>query len=376
MKGTPPLLKLQRATLIVNTYINGKRGRVMHQHTVIGIDLAKRVFQVCIVNTRNQKVHVNKALKRREVLDFLRQQPTCRVFMEACGGSHYWARQIKALGHDVGLISPQFVTPFRKGHKTDVNDALAIAEAGLRPDMRFVPAKGIEQQDIQSLHRIRDRYIKQRTQLINQTHGLLQEYGIICGRGQKSLTQAVWQALEDAENELTMTMRNLLAEQMEELDRLNERLQGLDQQVEQLSRTLAPCRQLMAIEGIGVVSATQLYSALGDGRAFQNGRQASAYIGLTPKQYSSGGSANMRGIGRTGQISLKCALIRGAHAAIRVIGDKQDARSQWLRELVSRVGKNRAAVALANKNVRIAWAVLSRKAPYRHDFHAIQEAAV
>lgn len=348
----------------------------MHQHTAIGIDLAKRVFQVCIIDTRNQQVQVNKALKRYELLDFIRQQPRCRVFMEACGGSHYWARQIKAIGHDVGLISPQFVTPFRKGHKTDANDALAIVEAGLRPNMRFVPTKAIEQQDIQSLHRIRDRCIKQRTQLTNQMHGLLQEYGIICGRGQKSLTQAVWRAVEDVENELTMLMRQLLTEQMEELEQLNDRLLNLDQQVEQVSRAFAPCRQLMAIEGIGIVSATQLYSTLGDGRAFQNGRQASAYIGLTPKQYSSGGSATMRGIGRTGQLSLKCALIRGGHAAIRVLGDKQDARSRWLRDLVSRVGKNRAAVALANKNVRIAWAILCRKTSYRHDFHAIQEAAL
>ncbi|CAM4211244.1 transposase [Vreelandella rituensis] len=162
---------------------------------------------------------------------------------------------------------------------------------------------------------------------------------MISGRGQKSLTQCVWRALEDAENELTMVMCDLLADQMEELDRLNERLQSLDQQVEQVSHAFATCRHLMVIEGVGVVSATQLYSALGDGRAFQNGRQASAYIGLTPKQYSSGSSANMRGIGRTGQVSLKCALIRDAHAAIRVVGDKQDARSQWLRALVSRVGK-------------------------------------
>ncbi|WP_181870795.1 IS110 family transposase [Vreelandella rituensis] len=284
----------------------------MHQHKAIGIDLAKRVFQVCIVDTRNQKVHVNKALKRREVLDFLRQQPPCRVFMEACGGSHYWARQIKALGHAVGLISPQFVTPFRKGHKTDANDALAIVEAGLRPDMRFVPTKAIEQQDIQSLQRIRDRCIKQRTRLSRQMHGLLQEYGIICGRRQKSLTQAVWRAVEDAENELTMLMRQLLTEQMEELEQLNNRLLNLDQQVEQVSRAFAPCRQLMAIEGIGMVSATQLYSALGDGRAFQNGRQASAYIGLTPKQYSSGGARpRCEALGALGNYPLNARLYEG-----------------------------------------------------------------
>mgnify|MGYP006301842639 CR=1 FL=1 len=150
----------------------------MDKHTAIGIDLAKRVFQVCVVNARTQQVRVNKALKRGQVLDFMRRQPPCRVFMEACGGAHFWARQLVEQGHEVALIAPQFVKPFRKGQKTDANDALASVEAGLRPDMRYVPLKGVEQQDILSLHRIRERRIKQRTQLLNQTHGLLHEYGI------------------------------------------------------------------------------------------------------------------------------------------------------------------------------------------------------
>ena len=341
----------------------------MNKHKTIGIDLAKRVFQVCVVDTRRPRAQVNKEFKRHQVLDFMRRQPACRVFMEACGGSHYWARQLQALGHSVALISPQFVTPFRKGHKTDANDALAIVEAGLRPDMRFVPLKSVEQQDIQSLHRIRERYIHQRTQLINQVHGLLQEYGVISGRGQKALKQRVWLALEDADNELSMLMRDLMAEQMAELDRLNERIQSLDKRVEQMSRAVMPCRQLLAIEGVGPVVATQLYSALGNGNAFKKGRQASAYLGLTPTQHSSGGIAKIKGIGRTGQISLKAALIRGAHSAINTVGDKQDAKSRWLRALVARVGKNKAAVALANKTVRTAWAVLHSGQSYCREFN-------
>jgi len=340
----------------------------MSNHTAIGIDLAKRVFQVCTVDTRNQQVRVNKELKRDKLLDFMRRQPACRVFMEACGGSHYWARQLKTFGHEVYLIAPQFVTPFRKGHKTDANDALAIVEAGLRPKMRFVPLKGVEQQDVQSLHRIRERYIKQRTQLVNQAHGLLQEYGVISGRGQKALRLCVWQALEDAENELTPLMRDLLLEQMAELEQLNKRIEALDKRVQQASRVIPSCRELMAIEGIGPIVATQLYSALGDGRSFSKGRQASAYLGLTPRQYSSGGTVTLTGIGRTGQVQLKAALIRGAHAVIKVLGDKQDRKSRWLRALVNRCGANKAAVALANKTVRTAWAVLHTGESYRRDY--------
>ncbi|WNK20696.1 IS110 family transposase [Halomonas piscis] len=340
----------------------------MNQHTAIGIDLAKQAFQVCIVNTRQQRVRTNKVLKRAELLDYLRRQPSCRVFMEACGGSHHWSRQFQAMGHEVRLIAPQFVTPFRKGHKTDANDALAIVEAGLRPHMRFVPQKKLEQQDLQSLHRIRDRYIKQRTQLINQVHGLLQEYGIVSGRGQAALKRTLWRVLEDAENELTFTIRELLADQMAELDHQNERIHRLDKQMEQLSRAIPACQRLQAVEGVGPVVATQLYSALGNGKAFSKGRQASAYLGLTPRQFSSGGKVAMTGIGRTGQLSLKAALIRGAHSVIQRLGDKQDSKSHWLRALVDRVGKNKAAVALANKTVRVAWALLHGNTTYRADY--------
>lgn len=340
----------------------------MNKNTVISLDLAKSVFQVCNIDTRNQGVRSNKTLRRHQVLDYMRRQPACRVFMEACGGAHYWARQLQAMGHEVRLIAPQFVTPFRKGHKTDANDALAIAEAGQRPNMRFVPIKGLEQQDIQSLHRIRDVCIKQRTQLINQSHGLLQEYGVASGRGQKSLRQSVWRALEDADNELTSLIRELLAEQMAELARLNERIEVLDKRVEQMSRSVVACRELLALEGVGPVGATMLYSALGNGNAFSKGRQASAYLGLTPRQYSSGGVVTLTGIGRTGQSQLKATLIRGAHAVLKSLGDKQDAKSRWLRALVSRTGKNKAAVALANKTVRTAWAMLHGGQAYQKEW--------
>lgn len=349
---------------------------VMRKNTAIGIDLAKRVFQVCVVDVHSQQVQVNKVIKRAALLDFMRHQPPARVFMEACGGAHYWARQLSKLGHKVKVIAPQFVKPFRKGHKTDENDALAIVEAGLRPKMRFVPTKDLEQQDVQSLHRIRQRVDKQRTQVINQTHGLLLEYGIVSGRGQKALKQTLALALEDAENELTWTMRELLEEQRKELSRLNERLEELNKRVRALARAIVPCRNYQAMESVGPVGATLLHCAIGDGKAFTNGRQTSACMGVTPRQSSSGGKVTLVGIGKTGNNQLKAVLIRGAHSVIKNLGDKQDRKSCWLRALVARTGANKAAVALANKTVRTAWAMARSGDAYDPDYkHELLTAA-
>lgn len=328
------------------------------KHTAIGIDLAKHVFQVCVVNIRSQKVIVNRCIKRRDLLDWLRQQERCRVYMEACGGSHDWARQCQALGFEPRMISPQFVVPFRKGHKTDRNDALAIVEAGLRPGMRFVPIKGMEQQDIQSLHRIRERKVKQRTQLINQLHGLLLEYGIRSGRGQKALRETIHGALEDANSSLSFPVRELFAEQLDELALLNERIRLLDRRVAAYAHQHPACRVLQDLPSVGPVGATQLYAALGRGEVFGNGRQAAAYLGVTPRQFSSGGKAVMIGLGFTGHAALRCTLVRGAQSVIKSLGNKTDHQSCWLRNLVQRAGKHKAAVALANKTVRIAWAIL------------------
>lgn len=336
----------------------------MSKLNVIGIDLAKNIFQISCVDSTQRTEVLNKAIKRKDLLNFMRNQRKSRVFMEACGGAHYWARQIQLLGHEVHMIAPQFVKPFRKGHKTDANDALAIAEAGMRVDMRFVPLKTLEQQDVQAIHRVRERLIKQRTQIINQTHAILLEFGIASAKGQPALRRTVQLALENAENELSPVMRALLSEQMQEINVLNERLKQMDLQVSQLSRSISACALISELEGIGPVTATMLYSALGDCRAFKRGREASAYIGVTPKQFSSGGKANLMGIGRTRHVTLRAALVRGALAVIKMLGDKEDAKSQWLRELIARAGKNKAAVALVNKTVRTAWALMSKQETY------------
>jgi len=326
--------------------------------TAIGIDLAKRTFQVCELDTRSHQEISNRAVKRRELLKIMSQHPPCRVFMEVCGGAHYWSRQFRAMGHEVKLIPPQFVVPYRQGHKTDRNDAYAIVEAGLRPKMKFSPSKNLTQQDIQSQHRVRDRLQKQRIQLINQTHGLLQEYGIASGRGERALRRCIHESIEDAENELTPVIRDLLMEQLEELSEIEKRLARMDKRIACHAHQHEGCRALLSLEGVGPVVSTLLYCALGQGEAFRRGREASAYLGLTPKQKSTGDRVILTGIGKTGHPQLKAALIRGAHSVLQTINTKQDPKSRWLQQLVARSGKNKAAVALANKTVRHAWAIL------------------
>lgn len=243
----------------------------MDKHTVIGIDLAKRSIQICAVNTRSNKVIKNKAVSSNKLIQNMSNMQPCKVFMEACSSAHYWARQLKQLGFDVKLISPQHVVRHRIGQKTDANDAMAIAEAGLRTNMHFVTVKGIEQQNLQSLERVRERLVKQKTQVVNQTHGLLLEFGIVSGRGLKAIKASLANSLEDGENELTWEMRELFAEQRDEINHLHERIAAFTKRIEQYSQTVAPCKSLTDIRGVGPIGAALLYISLGDGKGFANG---------------------------------------------------------------------------------------------------------
>jgi len=330
----------------------------MDKHSVIGIDLAKRSIQICLINTRSNKVIKNKAVNCNKLLQHMSNMNPCKIFMESCFSAHYWARQLKKLDFDVKFISPQHVVHYRTGQKTDANDALAIAEAGLRTNMHFVADKGIEQQNLQCLERVRARLVKQKTQVVNQTHGLLLEFGIVSGRGLKAVSAILASALEDGENELTWEMREMFSEQRDEINRVHDRINELTKRIEHYSQTVSPCKSLTAIRGVGPIGAALLYVMLGDGKSFDNGRQAAASVGLTPKQYSTGGKVTMYGIGRRGNTQLKAVLIRGALAAIANLGDKQDHFSCWLRSLIERGCINKAAVAMANKIVRTAWAML------------------
>ena len=330
----------------------------------IGMDLGKNSFHVFGVDGSGFPA-VKKKLRRKQVLTYFANLPACLVAMEACGGSHYWARAIGKLGHDVKLISRQFVKPYVKGNKNDYNDAEGICEASGRANMRFVTVKTVEQQDMQGLHRIRQSVVKQRTAQANQIRGLLGEYGIVVGFGISQVRCRTPEILEDGENGLTDRFRGWLAELLEAFRVLDERIKQYDEEVQQAYAANEACRRLGAIEGIGPQIATAVIASYGDGKQFRNGRQFAASIGLVPRQHTTGDRPVLLGISKRGDKYLRTLLIHGARAAIRWMEGKDDQRSQWLQLLVARRGKNKAAVALANKNARIIWALLARGECYQ-----------
>jgi transposase len=329
----------------------------------IGIDLAKQVFQVHGVDGQD-KVVLRKQLRRAQLLDFFKKLPPCLIGMEACGGAHYWARELQKLGHTVKLMAPQFVKPYVKSNKNDANDAEAICEAVARPNMRFVAIKTIVQQDIQAMHRIRSELVQQRTAKVNQIRGLLAEYGIVVERRVEVLRHALPQLLEDAENGLTADFRVLLDGLKQDLVTLDERVDDLDKKIKTLANNNPDAKRLQQIPGIGPMIATALICAIGDGKQFKRGRDMAAWLGLTPRQHSSGGKERLLGISKRGDAYLRTLLIHGARSVLKVADKKDDPRSRWLQNLSSRRNKNIAAVALANKNARIAWALLSKETDY------------
>lgn len=288
--------------------------------------------------------------------------------MEACASSHFWARTLMAMGHEVKLIAPQFVKPYVKGNKNDANDAEAICEAVSRPTMRFVPVKTVEQQDIQALHRIRQEQVRQRTALVNQIRGLLSEYGIVISRRVESLRNALPDILEDAENRLTADFRILLKGLQEDLLHLDDRIGSQDQAIKRLAQEHEGAKRLQQLRGIGPITATALIAAIGDGRQFARGRDAAAWCGLVPGQHSSGGKSKLLGISKRGDTYLRTLMIHGARAVLRYPQNKDDRLSQWLQKLCNRRNKNIAAVALANKTMRMAWALLVRGQDYDPNF--------
>jgi transposase len=332
----------------------------------LGIDLGKNTFHVFGVDERGEQV-VKRKLRRGQLLGFLANLPPTRIGMEACSGAHHWAREIEPLGHEVRLMAVQFVKPYVKGNKNDYNDAEAICEAVSRPGMRFVTVKSVEQQDMQALHRIRQGAVRARTALGNQIRGLLAEYGIVVAQQLGQLRRAIPQILEDAENGLTDFFRALLAQQYEQLVEWDRRIEGYDHQIESLFRSHEACGRIAAVEGVGAVGATALVAAFGDARQFASGRQFAAALGLVPRQHSTGGKSRLLGISKRGDRYIRTLLVHGARAVVQAVlaKDKTDARSLWIKRLVADRGKNRATVALANKNARIIWALLTRGETYR-----------
>jgi len=285
--------------------------------------------------------------------------------MEACGGANYWAREIGGLGHEVKLIAPQYVKPYVKGNKNDYNDAQAIAEAAQRPTMRFVPIKSVEQQDIQNLHRQRERIKKARTALVNQIRGLLAEYGIVINQGVGAVRKGLPDLLEDAENGLTMRSRELFADLLEELHLLDERFKRSEKAIEASNQGNEVCQRLGEILGVGPITASAVYAAAGDGKDFVNGRHFSAWIGLVPGQHSTGGKSMLLGISKRGNAYLRTLFIHGARAVLRHSATKTDRFSVWAQALLERRGFNKACVAVANKMARMAWVIMARGETYR-----------
>jgi len=332
----------------------------------IGLDLAKNVFQVH-GGGPNDGAIVRKTLRREAVVPFFAELSPCLVGMEAGSGAHYWARVLSELGHEVRLISPQFVTPYVKSNKNDHNDAEAICEAVDRPSMCFVPPKSPEQLEIQAIHRIRQRLISDRTRLVNQIRGLLAEHGIVIARDISRLRRALGQIVEGchADDGLTDMIRDLVREIREELAELDRRIASYNRRVRALFRTNEACQRIGQIEGIGPITATALVAAVGDRTCFRNGRQFAAWLGLVPRQRSSGGKSRLFGISKRGDRYLRTLMIHGARAVLGKAHGKDDPRSQWIGRMRERRHPNVVAVALANKNARIVWSVLTRDEAYR-----------
>jgi transposase len=332
--------------------------------TTIGLDIAKSIFHLCGVNKMGRLLK-KKQLKRKQVLPYLAKLEPCLVVMEACGGANYWAREIKALGHEVKLIAPQYVKPYVKGNKNDYNDAEGIAEAAQRANMRFVPIKSVGQQDIQNLHRQRERIKKARTALVNQVRGLLAEYGIVINKGVVAVRKRLPDILEDAENGLTMRSRELFADLYEELRLLDERFKQSEKQIEASNRGNEVCQRLDEILGVGPITASAAYAAAGDGKDFVNGRHFSAWIGLVPGQHSTGGRTTLLGISKRGNAYLRTLFIHGARAVLQHSANKTDRFSLWAQALLERRGHNKACVAVANKMARMAWVIMAKGETYR-----------
>ena len=329
----------------------------------MGIDLGKSQFHLFGVNMEGKPV-LRKHLSRSKLLIYLARLKPCLIGMEACGGSHYWARKIRALGHDTRLMAPQFVKPYVKGNKNDYNDAEAICESVGRPTMRFVDPKTIEQQDVQALHRIRQQDVKTRTALVNQIRGLLSEYGIVVAKGISVVRRSIPRILEDAENTLTDRFRRWLKGLYDNLCILDVRIASHDKEVEVIAREDEACLRLQAIEGVGVLTATACVGAFGKAQSFKSGRQLSASLGLVPRQHSTGGKSTLLGISKRGDCYLRSLLVHGGRSVVRAAENKTDARSRWVQRLAKERGKNKAAVAVANKNARIIWALLSKEEVY------------
>jgi transposase len=334
--------------------------------TTIGLDLAKHVFQVHGVSERGLVV-LRKRLKREQVVPFFARLAPCVIGIEACGGAHYWAAKLTAVGHHVKIMAPQFVKPYVKTNKNDALDAEGICEAVGRPNMRFVPVKSPEQQSVLALHTARESFVKARTAQANQIRGLLVEFGFIVPQGIRHVYERVPDLIEDASNELPGRFRLLIDRLLHHLKELDRQVHELEREIEQWHRSSTVSKRLEAIPGIGPITASALVASAGDPSNFKNARQFAAWIGLVPHQNSSGGKTQLLGISKRGNVYLRTLLIHGGRALVQLARTRADRAGTWLGKLTARRHHNVAAVAMANKNARLAWALLASGSAYEPD---------
>jgi transposase len=322
------------------------------------------VFQLHGVD-RDGKITFKKRLRRSQLTDFFANLPVCIIGLEATQGAHHWARVLETFGHTVRLIAPQFVKPYLQSQKNDANDAAAICEAVSRPQMRFVPRKTIEQQDLQALHRIRSRLIGSRTQIGNQIRGLLAEYGIVLPQRLIHVRRALPQLMDEKEERLSDFAKRLFSHLYEELQALDQRILAMESEINQAFQQNPLCQKIAEVEGIGPVTATAVVAAISNGNTFKNGRQSAVWLGLVPRQNSSGDKQRLSGITKRGDCYLRTLLVHGSRSVIFRASKKDDPRSKWIAEKQKKLGTAKACVAVANKNARIIWALLARDEPYR-----------
>lgn len=332
---------------------------------VLGIDLAKDIFQIHGANRHGKKT-LSKRLSRTKLISFMRNMKPCLVGIEACTGSNYWARVFEECGHEVKIMAPQFVKPYVMRNKNDANDARGISEAVTRPEMRFVSRKSLSQQDVLLLHRARELCIKSRTAQANQIRGLLAEYGVVIAKGIASVRELLV-TLELNEDKLTPRSQEIFK-------RLYEQFKGYDKQVATYDKDIAAhvnsepmCKEIMKIEGVGPVSSSAIVATIGDARQFNGGRELSAWLGLVPRQHSSGNRFRLGSIHKRGDKYLRTLLIHGARCALNYADKKNDKKNRWAADKKQRIGYNKAAVALANKHARIIWAMLTSGECYRQE---------
>jgi transposase len=334
--------------------------------TTIGLDLAKNVFQVHGVNDRGV-VELRKRLKREQVVPFFARLEPCLIGIEACGGAHYWAAKLTAFGHRVKIMAPQFVKPYIKTNKNDAVDAEAICEAVGRPNMRFVAAKSSEQQSVLAMHTARESFVKARTAQANQIRGLLVEFGFIVPVGIRHIYERVPDLIEDASNELPGRFRLLIDRLLQHLKELDRQVRELECEIKQWHHSSPVSKRLETIPGIGPITASALVASAGDPRNFRNARQFAAWIGLVPHQNSSGGKTQLLGISKRGNVYLRTLLIHGGRTLVQLARMRVEWAGTWLGKLTARRHHNVAAVAMANKNARLAWALLASGKAYEPD---------